>query len=88
VREITCEGTMPPPQCYLNQIGFTSLSMAATKKVTTGVTTVREVQRVSHRSAFRPKSNACVGRAYIQPVAANCRSAASYPLSVGIAKKI
>jgi hypothetical protein len=29
-REIICQGTMPPPHRYLNPIGFTSLSIAAT----------------------------------------------------------
>ena len=52
VRELIYEGTMTQLQRYLKQNGFVSFRTAAIEKVTQGITTVEEVQRVLPRSAF------------------------------------
>ena len=52
VRELIYEGTMTDLQRYLKQTGFVSFRIAAIEKVTQGITTVEEVQRVLPRSAL------------------------------------
>ncbi len=52
VRELIYEGTMTQLQRYLKKNGFVSFRTAAIEKVTQGVTTVEEVQRVLPRSAL------------------------------------
>ncbi|WP_293125077.1 GspE/PulE family protein [Okeania sp. SIO1I7] len=52
VRELIYEGTMTQLQRYLKQNGFVSFRTAAIEKVTQGITTVEEVQRVLPRSAL------------------------------------
>ncbi|WP_293063282.1 GspE/PulE family protein [Okeania sp. SIO2B3] len=52
VRELIYEGTMTQLQRYLKQNGFVSFQTAAIEKVTQGITTVEEVQRVLPRSAL------------------------------------
>ncbi len=52
VRELIYEGTMTQLNCYLKEINFTSFSIAAAHKVTTGVTTIEEVLRVLPHSAL------------------------------------
>jgi general secretion pathway protein E len=52
VREIIYEGTMTELNRYLKTINFTSFSMAAAEKVTTGITTIEEVFRVLPHSAL------------------------------------
>jgi len=52
VRELIYEGTMTQLQRYLKQNGFVSFRTTAIEKVTQGVTTVEEVQRVLPRSAL------------------------------------
>ncbi|WP_287278894.1 MULTISPECIES: GspE/PulE family protein [unclassified Okeania] len=52
VRELIYEGTMTQLQRYLKQNGFVSFQTAAVEKVTQGITTVEEVQRVLPRSAL------------------------------------
>ncbi len=52
VRELIYEGTMTQLQRYLKKNGFVSFRTAAIEKVTQGITTVEEVQRVLPRSAL------------------------------------
>lgn len=52
VRELIYEGTMTQLQRYLKQNGFVSFRTAAIEKVTQGITTVEELQRVLPRSAL------------------------------------
>ena len=52
VRELIYEGTMTQLQRYLKQNGFVSFQTAAVEKVTRGITTVEEIQRVLPRSAL------------------------------------
>ncbi|MTJ07994.1 GspE/PulE family protein [Anabaena sp. UHCC 0204] len=52
VRELIYQGTMTELNRYLKTIDFTSFSMAAAQKVTTGVTTIEEVFRVLPHSAL------------------------------------
>ncbi len=52
VRELIYEGTMTQLQRYLKQNGFVSFRTAAIEKVTQGITTVAELQRVLPRSAL------------------------------------
>ncbi len=53
IREIIHEGTVTQLHRYLDEIQFNSFRMAAIEKVTTGVTTVKEVLRVVPHSAMR-----------------------------------
>lgn len=52
VREIIYNGSMTDLHKYLREINFVSFGVAAMEKVTSGITTVEEVQRVLPRSAF------------------------------------
>ncbi|WP_293083502.1 GspE/PulE family protein [Okeania sp. SIO3B5] len=52
VRELIYEGTITQLHRYLKQNGFVSFQTAAVEKVTQGITTVEEVQRVLPRSAL------------------------------------
>ena len=52
VRELIYEGTITQLHRYLKQNGFVSFQTAAIEKVTQGITTVEEVQRVLPRSAL------------------------------------
>ena len=53
VQEIIYEGTVTQLNHYLDRTGFQSFRLAAIEKVTTGLTTVKEVKRVLHRNALR-----------------------------------
>ncbi|MGM3307945.1 GspE/PulE family protein [Anabaena sp. WFMT] len=55
VRELIYEGTMTQLHSYLKEINFTSFSVSAAQKVTTGVTTLEEVLRVLPHSALSRK---------------------------------
>lgn len=55
IRQIIYEGTLTELHRYLHETGFLSFRMAAIQKVTTGSTTVEEVQRVLPRSALTRK---------------------------------
>lgn len=55
IRQIIYEGTMTQLHRYLNESGFDSFRVAAIEKVTTGITTVKEVLRVLPYSAMRRK---------------------------------
>jgi len=52
IRQIIYEGTLAELYRYLQETGFLSFRVAAVAKVTSGVTTVEEVQRVLPRSAL------------------------------------
>lgn len=52
VRELIYEGTMTQLHRYLQETNFTSFSVAAAQKVTTGVTTIEEVLRVLPHSGM------------------------------------
>jgi type II secretory ATPase GspE/PulE/Tfp pilus assembly ATPase PilB-like protein len=56
VRELIYEGTMTDLQQYLYASGFISFRISAIDKVTQGITTVEEVQRVLPRAALARKS--------------------------------
>jgi type II secretory ATPase GspE/PulE/Tfp pilus assembly ATPase PilB-like protein len=57
IHHIIYEGTTIQLQRYLNEIQFDSFRVAAIEKITTGVTTVEEVQRVLPYSALCRKGN-------------------------------
>jgi type II secretory ATPase GspE/PulE/Tfp pilus assembly ATPase PilB-like protein len=52
IRQIIYEGTMTQLHHYLREISFDSFRVAAIEKVTTGITTVKEVLRVLPHSAL------------------------------------
>ncbi len=56
IRQIIYEGTITHMNNYLNEVGFDSFRLAAIDKVTSGITTVEEVQRVLPRSSLQYKS--------------------------------
>jgi type II secretory ATPase GspE/PulE/Tfp pilus assembly ATPase PilB-like protein len=56
IRQIIYEGTITHMNNYLNEVGFDSFRLAAIDKVTSGITTVEEVQRVLPRSSLQFKS--------------------------------
>jgi type II secretory ATPase GspE/PulE/Tfp pilus assembly ATPase PilB-like protein len=56
VRQLIYEGTMTELHRYLNQSNFDSFRVAASEKVTAGVTTLTEVLRVLPHSALSRKS--------------------------------
>jgi type II secretory ATPase GspE/PulE/Tfp pilus assembly ATPase PilB-like protein len=56
IRQIIYEGTITHMNNYLNEVGFDSFRLAAIDKVTSGVTTVEEVQRVLPRSSLQFRS--------------------------------
>lgn len=55
IRQIIYEGTMTHLHHYLHERGFISFRWAAIEKVTSGITTVEEVQRVLPHSAIHRK---------------------------------
>jgi general secretion pathway protein E/type IV pilus assembly protein PilB len=55
IREIIYEGTLTELHRYLHETGFLSFRIAAIEKVTTGATTVEEIQRVLPRSSLARK---------------------------------
>jgi general secretion pathway protein E len=56
IRQIIYEGTITHMNAYLNEVEFDSFRLAAIDKVTSGITTVEEVQRVLPRSSLQYKS--------------------------------
>jgi general secretion pathway protein E len=56
IRQIIYEGTITHMNAYLNEEGFDSFRLSAIDKVTSGITTVEEVQRVLPRSSLQYKS--------------------------------
>jgi type II secretory ATPase GspE/PulE/Tfp pilus assembly ATPase PilB-like protein len=56
IRQIIYEGTITHMNGYLSEVGFDSFRLAAIDKVTSGITTVEEVQRVLPRSSLQYKS--------------------------------
>jgi type II secretory ATPase GspE/PulE/Tfp pilus assembly ATPase PilB-like protein len=56
VRQIIYEGSLTQLNRYLSEIHFASFRVAATEKVTTGITTVEEVKRVLPHSALSRKT--------------------------------
>ena len=56
IRQIVYEGTITHMNSYLSEVGFDSFRLAAINKVTSGITTVAEVQRVLPRSSLQYKS--------------------------------
>ncbi len=55
IRQIIYEGTITHMNGYLNEVGFDSFRLSAIDKVTSGITTVEEVQRVLPRSSLQYK---------------------------------
>ncbi len=56
VRQIIYEGSLTQLNRYLSEIHFASFRVAATEKVTSGITTVEEVKRVLPHSALSRKT--------------------------------